>query len=148
MAMENRETTIDLGPQILEAYKTSHIETNLESIPVMAGNLTVDIGQQKIETFRLFIDRTAIITEHTSVKKKSNIYLYPNPVSNLLHIEVPAQPDRTKLKIYNAKGQLLFTRAISNPEVVLDVSPYPNGVYLFSFEERDGISTRKIIINN
>jgi len=47
------DTTVTLTPGLTAAQRTTHIETNLESIPLRAGALTAHFARQQLLTFRL-----------------------------------------------------------------------------------------------
>lgn len=61
----------------------------------------------------------------------SNLQLYPNPASDVLHIE-GALPENSVIKIFNAKGQLLLhitARRQAAPATPIKVSALENGIY-------------------
>ena len=144
-----REVTFDFGPQIMRAFKTSHIETDIMPLAVSEGNLKVEIGKQKLETFRLFFDNTNLITDlEEKIKKKVRINLSPNPASDQLYIDISGNSHPLNMKVFRLDGQLLLQRKIKKPKEVLDVSIFPTGVYFFSFEGKEETITKKIIVSH
>jgi hypothetical protein len=61
-----------------------------------------------------------------NVPQHSAILIYPNPVSNLLHIETENSDIIPSVKIYSVQGSLLL-HAKGNQ---IDVSALPNGIYI------------------
>ncbi len=47
--------TLNFADNLVIAKRTTHVETDIESLPVTNGNLSVSIGQQNMQTFRVFI---------------------------------------------------------------------------------------------
>ncbi|MDR9398516.1 MAG: T9SS type A sorting domain-containing protein, partial [Salibacter sp.] len=73
-------------------------------------------------------------------KKRSKIY--PNPASNVLHLEI--HNPRSKVMIYTIEGKLM--EEIKGDQKHLDISGYPSGMYFVSvIEPNDTIETFKIV---
>ena len=79
----------------------------------------------------------------------SSIKLFPNPASNQLTI------DKGKLKIesvtiYDLTGREVYSEnhqtPNSNPEISIDVSKFPAGVYAVQIQTADFIETKKLIV--
>lgn len=71
--------------------------------------------------------------------------VFPNPVNDVLNIQIPTNTEPTNLKIYNVLGKLVLEIDISESETKLDVSSMASGVYLMSFESNTGSKTFKLI---
>jgi alpha-mannosidase len=59
LGQQTAENTIEFAGNVLEAVRATHVETDIEPAIVEQGRLVVDIGQQKMETFRVFLDTIA-----------------------------------------------------------------------------------------
>ena len=79
----------------------------------------------------------------------SLIHLFPNPAKNQLTI------DNGKLKIENVTIYDLTGREVysenhqtpnANPEIIIDVSKFPAGVYMVQIQTADFIGTKKLIV--
>ena len=69
--------------------------------------------------------------------------LYPNPVSNLLHIQCPSG---VSLRFMNTRGDLLKTLGPKDKKV-LDVSAFANGVYFVSMQvEGQEMQVQKVVV--
>lgn len=62
----------------------------------------------------------------------SKLEIYPNPVSNLLHIKSQKYIDH--LLIFNTLGEVVYSINMSFKNGQIDCSNYPNGVYYVQFE--------------
>jgi Secretion system C-terminal sorting domain len=70
---------------------------------------------------------------------------YPNPVSSLLQIQFE-QNATGLLRIFNANGQEMFLAALGiEPEIQVNMSTYPNGVYWVNIQTSDQVLTKKIV---
>jgi hypothetical protein len=91
-------------------------------------------------------DDSTFITEPDG---QFNITLYPNPVSNKLHIEFQQEED-LQLQVRNLLGQQIhppqqFEQRGQRQKYTIDLSSYPEGVYLLQFRNEEGhIQTYKI----
>ncbi|WP_435412222.1 S8 family serine peptidase [Psychroserpens mesophilus] len=71
--------------------------------------------------------------------------VFPNPVTDILNIQIPASTEATNLKIYNVLGKLVLEKTITKSEIRLDVSSMASGVYMMSFTSDKGSKTFKLI---
>jgi Secretion system C-terminal sorting domain len=77
--------------------------------------------------------------------EEESFMAYPNPVSSLLQIQFE-QNATGLLRIFNANGQEMFRAALGNePEIQVNMSTYPNGVYWFNIQTSDQVLTKKIV---
>ena len=95
-------------------------------------NATIDIGAYEY-------DATLGVNEVNALE--GGIQLYPNPVSETLHIKT--SHDIKHLVLYSINGQ----KVLEHTEVQnsLDVSNLPSGVYFLQFESTQGFISKKII---
>lgn len=75
------------------------------------------------------------------------LQVYPNPASNIIHIDFAA-PTTAQVKLYNLTGQQVLTESISNlSKATIDVSALSQGVYVLQLKQADGtIATKKVIV--
>lgn len=72
------------------------------------------------------IDNTCPTVSNTDIPNASDFRIFPNPSTGKFTIENFNSYNIEDIKIYNQLGELIF---ISNDEVNLDLTAYPNGVY-------------------
>lgn len=58
----------------------------------------------------------------------SNITLYPNPASDKVLVQTEELAPGSRVRIYDACGKLLYEADAAGKQVVLDVSPYSDGI--------------------
>lgn len=75
-----------------------------------------------------------------NINNNGALMVYPNPATNLLTISAPT--DITTLTITNLLGQTVYANHYNSPQVEVDVSALPAGVYLVRV---DGTEMRKFI---
>lgn len=90
---------------------------------------------QRTDTVTITVDTaTGIETPANNVK----VNLYPNPVTDVLHLEFSAATTKENtLEIYNAIGQRLARKIFSRSErtVTLSTEEFSNGIYFLRVEE-------------
>ncbi len=106
---------------------------------VAAGAHSITKG----DTTNLFYIKTAYAEMATSDIKKSKVSLYPNPVSDYLHINTAGQKVLS-VKVYNFVGNLVKNNLTVNADSV-DLRNLATGNYLISITTENGIITKKII---
>ena len=73
----------------------------------------------------------------------SNVVVYPNPASSRINIE----GEIYEVKIYNALGQLVYTKTESMNGLSIDVATFEEGLYLVNIKDINGLeSSQRIII--
>jgi len=76
------------------------------------------------------------------------INLYPNPVTNCIHIDFNAEiPGNIDVEMVNAQGQVLYKIIESSRNFrSIDASALPNGIYYVSFRAAKQIFTKKVMV--
>ena len=64
--------------------------------------------------------------------QNKSLSIYPNPASDCITFKLPANPGITnnRVTIYNLHGQPLITLQVSEQPTIVDVTGFPQGVYL------------------
>jgi oligoendopeptidase F len=76
-------------------------------------------------------------------KTISEVQLYPNPAADWVTLKTP-DAKAEYYTLYNSFGQVLVSRPIVSKETKIDISGYPNGIYVVEVEERK----IKLIVND
>ena len=58
--------------------------------------------------------------------------VYPNPACTNLNVQIPGSSDGSTFQIMDMKGNIVYRQSGMKPEEVIDVSSFPNGLYLLS----------------
>lgn len=70
---------------------------------------------------------------------------YPNPAIGKTYIEVSFTGDAT-LTIYNVVGKVIEARNVTSNMIVLDVSNYREGIYLYTLESGGEKVTKRMTV--
>lgn len=82
----------------------------------------------------------------TSFEEKDNsIRIYPNPVSETLHLSLSDHTD-TVYKIYSLSGQEVKSGKIRNGVFSLNVADFKKGMYIINLENAEGIIRENFIV--
>jgi hypothetical protein len=95
-------------------------------------------------TFAFDVRITTGISENNV---SANLFLYPNPVSDELHIGfIDSENEKAILTLTDVLGQVIYQKQINtNVPNTLSVSTIPQGVYFLKVETPNGKATKKII---
>ncbi len=75
------------------------------------------------------------------------VILYPNPVSDLININLSGYKNKVTAQLHNAQGMLVFTMGLQNGNNTLPVGKFASGFYNITITDADGhTETRKINI--
>ncbi|MEM8897174.1 MAG: T9SS type A sorting domain-containing protein [Bacteroidota bacterium] len=75
----------------------------------------------------------------------ADFFIFPNPVSDVLSVEVSLPTKETgDIRLYDLQGKLMFqSNALDyGSQISLDVSKYPSGIYMVSFSSPSHRQTR------
>lgn len=71
----------------------------------------------------------------------NSIRIFPNPVTNILYVESPA--NITTIEVYDLTGKLIFTKALNKNQI--DISPLAKGLYFIKLTTEEGSVVRKFV---
>lgn len=85
-------------------------------------------------------------TEQVELEKIS-AHVFPNPTSGIFNLNLYNYlPQQGKLYLYNANGQLLFSKRIYNGANQVDISNQPPGIYIYKISDGNNeIMTGKVV---
>ncbi len=106
-------------------------------------------------TFTIYCSNSSDAPDCISVKdafanlsdnSDNSVQIYPNPVSDLLSIEMNDSEIIQNIKIYNSLGQIVESRTSLNAETYYSMSlEIPVGLYLLQIESNEAIYTKQFI---
>lgn len=77
-----------------------------------------------------------------------NLKVFPNPTNDLVTIEFSEEIKTTlTVELYNELGEILLKKNVNNNETI-SLKGHNNGMYILRLIGKQGISTRRIILNN
>ena len=74
--------------------------------------------------------------------KNLGISVYPNPVSNVLHISTDS---KAMLRIYNVVGKQIAIHHLAQGDNSINIEQLSLGVYVAVIETANGVITKKVI---
>ncbi len=80
-----------------------------------------------------------------SIADKSNVRVYPNPVSELMTIAVDGINLNSKGNLYSITGQLLHSFTLNETEKTIDVAGLAPGIYFLEIQSERGTERQKFI---
>lgn len=89
-----------------------------------------------------------LIQLETVEELSANAFIvYPNPTSDVIHVEFTAIQREVDLNLYDVQGKLMYTVTESETEkVALSLTQLPSGVYFLEVIDVDGLTQRKRIV--
>nr|WP_321232894.1 M1 family aminopeptidase [uncultured Psychroserpens sp.] len=72
----------------------------------------------------------------------SELFVFPNPTSNVLYIEKPERLAISEINVYNTLGQLIST---SNWQQTLTTSSWSSGLFFIQFQTNEGVITKSVL---
>lgn len=76
----------------------------------------------------------------------SKIEVYPNPVNDLLQVEITDDLHPQSIEVFNALGQRMIFTEMNEVHAGINVSRLPMGVYMLKVQTEEGIGTKRIMI--
>lgn len=90
------------------------------------------------QTFSYDVRISNAILNSTKSEINSNLLIYPNPVADVLNIEIGDNFEIEDLNIYSAIGELVYSREeFDNQDISIDISALSEGVYFLKIRSGD-----------
>ena len=76
-----------------------------------------------------------------------NLKIYPNPVKDILYIDIPNNHDSVEISIVDIKGSQVLNRQMQSKEIMMDISHLESGMYFMIVKDLQTkeILTKKLI---
>jgi hypothetical protein len=134
--------------------QTAYTLSNVRKLTFSGGNLNIHETDNNISDYALsglahlsFSDFSTSTPEPAIQTGQTVIWAYPNPVSDILYLDLNGMATAGTISILTLDGRLLqeeTTKAASNI-VTLNLSHLPQGIYLCCYLSAEEIKTIKII---
>jgi len=103
------------------------------------------MGSADVSLVALFKEDGTSLDE---TSRLASLEVFPNPTRDWLYIEVPANIELHKIRLFNIHGQLVYEYAGGDMrEPQLNLSSLPDGIYFLQMISRDGLAVRRIRLN-
>ena len=75
------------------------------------------------------------------------IFVYPNPAKSELNVLLNTLPEgRTTIEFHDVAGRLALTREITSASACIDISPLPQGIYMYRIISGENVLARDKIV--
>lgn len=90
-----------------------------------------------------------VVAVNNSSNNKNSVYLYPNPVKDILNIVTTSQ-DIESILILNSNGAILRTENFSEDTVdkVIDLTTFSSGTYLININGKSFSTSKKLVVQH
>lgn len=119
----------------IELYGSYSVKDAAGNILISEG--AVDFGSSQSKVFKILV----LNTKETNGSIKSDIQIYPNPVTEVLNVTKVS--DKATFEIHNAVGQLVRSGKIENGQV--RVADFVKGTYVITVKDKNITETLKFI---
>lgn len=99
-----------------------------------------DILNQEIRKFDTILGVIETSNQNTDAA------IYPNPIKDILNIELSYVSKNASISIINLLGRTLYSQNINSLKTSLDIGNYSKGIYLLKIINNDKITTKKLIL--
>ena len=128
----------------------SSVNISVQPLTLFADSLFVDIASSN-NSYSRPTPNVYINCLSTGVNEinSNSIKVYPNPAYDLINVSFDFYSDQLSLdlKIIDNYGQIVYSTFINTSTKCIQLNNLVNGMYNFSFQTKDYIFNKKIIIN-
>ena len=71
--------------------------------------------------------------------------MYPNPVSDVLKIQLPTGTDKAEVSVFDYTGRLVSSKTISSNDTAIDVQKISKGIYMIRVATNTKIGVQRFI---
>ncbi len=116
-------------------------ETNQSFTASANGNYAVIVTQNNCSDTSACVNISTVGIK--DVSKSNTVTIYPNPSNGIYNIT--GLTINSKIIVYDAIGQIVYTSITTESKETIDISNLPNGVYVIQLNSENGIITKKVI---
>jgi len=129
--------------------KVSYVLQDIRKITFSSNNLVVNKKTGSSDSYLLnnircmsFVD---ISTEVKPLAEEGKVLLFPNPVENVLNIQLPSEVSSGIIQIISLNGSIVHSETIccKRDAFQVEVSSLPKGLYVCKISTEAGIKTIK-----
>ena len=79
---------------------------------------------------------------HDESISSDDLTIYPNPVLNIINVEVPQQMVGNNIEVFNVNGQKVFVETANRNKMNLDITKLEKGVYYLTVRNESQVMTK------
>ena len=90
---------------------------------------------------------TVTVTSTAGITKNNllSFDMYPNPVSDMLTVQLPTGSEKAEVSIIDYTGRLVFSKTISSNDTSIDVQSISKGIYIIRVASNAKIGVQRFI---
>ena len=90
---------------------------------------------------------TVTVTSTAGISKNNllSFEMYPNPVSDLLNIQLPTGTEKAEVSVFDYTGRLVSSKIISSNDTAIDVQKISRGIYMIRVATNTKIGVQRFI---
>jgi plastocyanin len=90
---------------------------------------------------------TITVTSTAGISKNNllSFEMYPNPVSDLLNIQLPTGTEKAEISVFDYTGRLVSSKIISSNDTAIDVQKISRGIYMIRVATNTKIGVQRFI---
>ena len=160
----DQQTTIEVGDTVEWTWegsgthnllKTSGPETGfgVDAVRYAAGHVyshtftTVGVNTYHCSPHQEDMYGTITVTAAAGISENKllSFEMYPNPVSDVLNIQLPSGTDKAEVGVYDYTGRLVSSKTISSNDSTLDIQKISKGIYIIRVATNTKIGVQRFI---
>ena len=90
---------------------------------------------------------TVTVTSTAGISKNNllSFEMYPNPVSDVLNIQLPTGTEKAEISVFDYTGRLVSSKIISSNDTAIDVQKISRGIYMIRVATNTKIGVQRFI---
>jgi len=126
-------------------------DSNTTSACFSAYQMELLVGYETSKLVSQIISASTIYTDGTpfpideKIQPQNIITVYPNPVVDILNINLNSESENTIVNIYTTSGQLITQQEFNENNISINTQNLPEGVYILKINSDGNISTSKFV---
>ena len=141
--------TVSSGTRTIVATRANDTgNSNDYTFSASAGSLTViwAVGSSTTYAYHSIRGVTALsVSLGISENNLLSFEMYPNPVSDLLNIQLPTSTEKAEVSVFDYTGRLVSSKTISSNDTAIDVQKISKGIYMIRVAANNKIVVQRFI---
>jgi hypothetical protein len=140
--------TVSSGTRTIVATRANDTgNSNDYTFSASAGSLTViwAIGSSTEYAYHSVRGATALsVSLGISENNLLSFEMYPNPVSDVLNIQLPTSTEKAEVSVFDYTGRLVSSKTISSNDTAIDVQKISKGIYMIRVAANNKIGVQRL----
>ena len=141
--------TVSSGTRTIVATRANDTgNSNDYTFSASAGSLTViwAVGSSTTYAYHSIRGATALsVSLGISENNLLSFEMYPNPVSDVLNIQLPTSTEKAEVSVFDYTGRLVSSKTISSNDTAIDVQKISKGIYMIRVAANNKIGVQRFI---